>query len=153
MPNRAAQRAPAPTPGQRMALAAPQPELQCVHENDVADAILGSLKQAGLDAEAEEFLANALNNPASPADLAGAVRAGEEIPQTKEEIRARWDRYALFAQRTFNVEIPEIPYEHLENLDDGYAPRLHVATTSFPHRSHIVRSPPHVSVARTRPPR
>ena len=50
--------------------------------------------------------------------LIDAVRAGEEIPQTKEEIRARWDRYALFAQRTFNVEIPEIPYEHLENLDD-----------------------------------
>jgi len=50
--------------------------------------------------------------------LIDAVRAGEEIPQTKEEIRARWDRYALFAQRTFNVEIPEIPYEQLEELDD-----------------------------------
>jgi polyketide synthase 13 len=46
------------------------------------------------------------------------VRAGEEVPQTKEEIRARWDRYALFASRTFNVEIPEIPYEQLEQLDD-----------------------------------
>jgi len=46
------------------------------------------------------------------------VRAGEEVPQTKEEIRARWDRYALFAQRTFNVEIPAIPYEQLEQLDD-----------------------------------
>ena len=50
--------------------------------------------------------------------LIDTVRAGEEVPQTKEEIRARWDRYALFAQRTFNVEIPAIPYEHLENLDD-----------------------------------
>ena len=50
--------------------------------------------------------------------LIDTVRAGEEIPQTKEEIRARWDRYALFAQRTFNVEIPEIPYEELEKLDD-----------------------------------
>jgi polyketide synthase 13 len=50
--------------------------------------------------------------------LIDTVRAGEEIPQTKEEIRARWDRYALFAQRTFNVEIPEIPYETLEELDD-----------------------------------
>ncbi|OBF10606.1 polyketide synthase [Mycobacterium sp. ACS4054] len=46
------------------------------------------------------------------------VRAGEEIPQTKEETRARWDRYARFAERTFNVEIPAIPYEHLEELDD-----------------------------------
>ena len=50
--------------------------------------------------------------------LIDTVRAGEEIPQTSEEIRARWDRYALFAQRTFNVEIPAIPYEELEVLDD-----------------------------------
>ncbi|GAY15919.1 hypothetical protein MSZK_26450 [Mycobacterium sp. shizuoka-1] len=50
--------------------------------------------------------------------LIDTVRAGEEVPQTKEEIRARWDRYALFASRTFNVEIPEIPYEQLEQLDD-----------------------------------
>ncbi|MGZ8801424.1 MAG: polyketide synthase Pks13, partial [Mycobacterium sp.] len=50
--------------------------------------------------------------------LIDTVRAGEEVPQTKEEIRARWDRYALFAQRTFNVEIPPIPYEQLEELDD-----------------------------------
>jgi polyketide synthase 13 len=46
------------------------------------------------------------------------VRAGEEIPQTKEETRKRWDRYAKFAARTFNVEIPGIPYEQLEELDD-----------------------------------
>ncbi len=50
--------------------------------------------------------------------LIDTVRAGEEIPQTSAEIRARWDRYALFAQRTFNVEIPAIPYEQLEVLDD-----------------------------------
>jgi polyketide synthase 13 len=50
--------------------------------------------------------------------LIDAVRAGEEIPQTKEEIRKRWDRYARFAERTFNVTIPEIPYEQLEELDD-----------------------------------
>ncbi|MBB2770334.1 UNVERIFIED_ORG: polyketide synthase 13 [Mycolicibacterium obuense] len=50
--------------------------------------------------------------------LIDAVRAGEEVPQTKEETRARWERYARFAERTFNVQIPEIPYEELENLDD-----------------------------------
>ena len=43
---------------------------------------------------------------------------GEPIDQSKEGMRARWDRYALFAERTFNVEIPEIPYEDLEKLDD-----------------------------------
>lgn len=46
------------------------------------------------------------------------VLPGEEIPQTREETRARWDRYARFAERTFNVEIPAIPYEQLEALDD-----------------------------------
>jgi polyketide synthase 13 len=50
--------------------------------------------------------------------LIDAVRAGEEIPQTKEEIRRRWDRYARFAEKTFNVTIPETPYEQLEELDD-----------------------------------
>jgi polyketide synthase 13 len=50
--------------------------------------------------------------------LIDAVRAAEEIPQTKEEIRKRWDRYAQFAERTFNVTIPAIPYEQLEELDD-----------------------------------
>ena len=43
--------------------------------------ILGSLKQAGIDAEAEEFLANELNNPASPADLVGAVQSPEQAVQ------------------------------------------------------------------------
>ncbi len=50
--------------------------------------------------------------------LIDAVRAGEEVPQTKEETRKRWERYARFAERTFNVDIPEIPYEQLEELDD-----------------------------------
>ncbi|MDT7795054.1 MAG: polyketide synthase 13, partial [Mycobacterium sp.] len=50
--------------------------------------------------------------------LIDTVRPGEEVPQTKEETRARWDRYARFAERTFNVQVPPIPYEQLENLDD-----------------------------------
>ena len=43
--------------------------------------ILGGLKQAGIDAEAEEFLANELNNPTSAADLAAAVSSPEEAVQ------------------------------------------------------------------------
>ncbi|WAC94581.1 polyketide synthase Pks13 [Mycobacterium sp. Aquia_213] len=50
--------------------------------------------------------------------LIDAVRAGEEVPQTKEEVRKRWDRYARFAEKTFQVTIPAIPYEQLEELDD-----------------------------------
>ncbi|MUM23514.1 type I polyketide synthase [Mycobacterium sp. CBMA271] len=47
------------------------------------------------------------------------VRPGTPILQTTEENRKRWDRYAAFAQKTFNVEIPAIPYEQLEELDDA----------------------------------
>lgn len=43
--------------------------------------IIGGLKQAGVDAEAEEFLANELNNPASIEDLANAVSSPEEAVQ------------------------------------------------------------------------
>ncbi|MFZ1161105.1 polyketide synthase Pks13 [Mycobacterium sp.] len=50
--------------------------------------------------------------------LIDAVMPGEPILQTKEETRKRWDRYARFAERTFNVEVPPIPYEQLEELDD-----------------------------------
>jgi polyketide synthase 13 len=51
--------------------------------------------------------------------LIDTVRAGEEVPQTTEETRKRWDRYAEFAAKNFNVEIPPIPYEELEGLDDA----------------------------------
>ncbi len=50
--------------------------------------------------------------------LIDAVRASEDVPQTKDEIRKRWDRYARFAEKTFNVIVPAIPYEQLEELDD-----------------------------------
>jgi uncharacterized membrane protein YebE (DUF533 family) len=43
--------------------------------------ITGALKQAGADAEAEEFIANELNNPATAEDLAGAVTTPEEAVQ------------------------------------------------------------------------
>ncbi|CAN5249563.1 polyketide synthase Pks13 [soil metagenome] len=51
--------------------------------------------------------------------LIDCVRPGVPIDTSKEGTRARWDRYAQFAQKTFNVQIPEIPYEELENLDDA----------------------------------
>ncbi|MET0898315.1 MAG: acyltransferase domain-containing protein, partial [Mycobacterium sp.] len=51
--------------------------------------------------------------------LIDCVRPGVPIDTSKEGTRARWDRYAQFAQKTFNVHIPEIPYEELEKLDDA----------------------------------
>lgn len=43
--------------------------------------IIGSLKQAGVDAAAEEFLAGELNNPATPQDLIAAVQTPEQAVQ------------------------------------------------------------------------
>ncbi|WP_246231181.1 polyketide synthase Pks13 [Mycolicibacterium sediminis] len=51
--------------------------------------------------------------------LIDCVLPGEPILHTQEETRKRWDRYAKFAEKTFNVQIPEIPYEDLEKLDDA----------------------------------
>ncbi len=45
------------------------------------DKIIGGLKQMGLDREAEEFLANELNNPASTQDLASGVHGDAEAVQ------------------------------------------------------------------------
>jgi uncharacterized membrane protein YebE (DUF533 family) len=45
------------------------------------DKIIGSLKQAGLDGEAEAFLAKELNSPRSVQDLAGTVKSPQEAIQ------------------------------------------------------------------------
>ncbi|MCV7319075.1 polyketide synthase [Mycolicibacterium confluentis] len=63
------------------------------------------LKEAGADVE---FVG-----------LIDTVRPGVPIDQSREGTRQRWARYAQFAEKTFNVQIPEIPYEQLENLDDA----------------------------------
>ncbi|MDR3664234.1 MAG: acyltransferase domain-containing protein, partial [Mycobacterium sp.] len=47
------------------------------------------------------------------------VRPGTPIDTSKEGTRQRWDRYAKFAEKTFNVQIPAIPYDELEVLDDA----------------------------------
>jgi uncharacterized membrane protein YebE (DUF533 family) len=43
--------------------------------------IMGNLKQLGIDREAEEFLANELNNPATAEQIAAAVTSEEEAVQ------------------------------------------------------------------------
>lgn len=53
--------------------------------------VIGGLKQAGIDAEAEEFLANELNNPASVEDLANAVTSPEEAVQVYTAARMAID--------------------------------------------------------------
>ncbi|MGE0765482.1 MAG: tellurite resistance TerB family protein [Hyphomicrobiaceae bacterium] len=53
--------------------------------------IIGSLKQGGLDAEAEAFLAGELNNPASIADLVAAARSPAEAVQVYTAARIAID--------------------------------------------------------------
>lgn len=49
--------------------------------------------------------------------LLDTVMAGEEIPETKDEVRKRWERYAAFAKKAYNVDYP-IPYDKLVDADD-----------------------------------
>ncbi|WP_345349000.1 polyketide synthase Pks13 [Rhodococcus olei] len=44
--------------------------------------------------------------------LIDTVMAGEEVEDTPEEIRKRWQRYAAFAKKTYNVDAP-LPYDLL----------------------------------------
>ncbi|MGE0054238.1 MAG: tellurite resistance TerB family protein [Hyphomicrobium sp.] len=53
--------------------------------------VVGSLKQAGIDAEAEQFLANAFNNPPSITDIANAVNSPEEAIQVYTAARIAID--------------------------------------------------------------
>ncbi|MFD1812076.1 polyketide synthase Pks13 [Rhodococcus gannanensis] len=44
--------------------------------------------------------------------LIDTVMAGEDVPDTPEEIKKRWQRYAAFAKKTYNVDAP-LPYDKL----------------------------------------
>lgn len=46
--------------------------------------------------------------------LLDTVQPKTPIPQTNEEMHARWDRYAAFAKKTYGLEL-EIPHELLES--------------------------------------
>lgn len=60
-------------------------------DGDEQARIIGGLKQAGLDAEAEQFLADAFNNPVSVAQLANAVSSQEEAVQVYAAARIAID--------------------------------------------------------------
>ncbi|EOM76632.1 acyltransferase domain-containing protein [Rhodococcus rhodnii] len=44
--------------------------------------------------------------------LIDTVMAGEQVPDTPDEIRKRWQRYAKFAKKTYGVDYP-LPYDQL----------------------------------------
>ncbi|MEN0135319.1 MAG: thioesterase domain-containing protein, partial [Rhodococcus sp. (in: high G+C Gram-positive bacteria)] len=44
--------------------------------------------------------------------LIDTVMAGEKVEDTPDEIRKRWQRYAAFAKKTYNVDYP-LPYDKL----------------------------------------
>ncbi|MFD4179882.1 polyketide synthase Pks13 [Rhodococcus sp. NPDC058514] len=49
--------------------------------------------------------------------LIDTVMAGEKVDDTPEEIRKRWQRYAAFAKKTYNVDAP-LPLDKLAATDD-----------------------------------
>ncbi|SNT27590.1 polyketide synthase Pks13 [Rhodococcoides kyotonense] len=49
--------------------------------------------------------------------LLDTVMPGTEIPDTQDEVRRRWERYATFAKKTYDVDYP-IPYDKLVEADD-----------------------------------
>ena len=60
-------------------------------DSDEQARIVGGLKQAGVDAEAEEFLATELNNPSTAEQLAAAVQSPEEAVQVYTAARIAID--------------------------------------------------------------
>ncbi len=51
--------------------------------------------------------------------LLDTVQPSNPVPDTPEETRARWERYAAFAKKTYGLEF-EVPYEFLETAgEDG----------------------------------
>ncbi|MDO5076732.1 polyketide synthase Pks13 [Corynebacterium sp.] len=49
--------------------------------------------------------------------LLDTVQPAEEVPDTPEETRARWERYSKFAKKTYNLDFP-VPYELLETAGE-----------------------------------
>ncbi|MDO4685492.1 MAG: alpha/beta fold hydrolase, partial [Corynebacterium sp.] len=49
--------------------------------------------------------------------LLDTVQPAEEIPDTIEEAKARWERYSAFAKKTYNLDFP-VPYELLETAGE-----------------------------------
>lgn len=81
--------------------------------------ILGNLQQVGINAEAEEFLANELNNPATPADLAGAVQTQEQAVQLFTAARLAIDddteaEHAFLAELAQSLGIDDQLAQHVD---------------------------------------
>ncbi len=63
--------------------------------------------------------------------LLDTVRPAEDIPDTVEETKARWDRYAAFANKTYNLDF-EVPYELLETAGEDALIQMMAAYLSSP---------------------
>ncbi len=86
---------------------------------DEQQKILGSLNQTGLNAGAEEFLANELNNPASAGQLAAAVNSEQEAVQVYTAARIAIDpdtrgEQAFLYELAQRLSIPEDLRAHID---------------------------------------
>lgn len=83
------------------------------------DRILGGLKQAGMDARAEEFLASELNNPAAPAELAQGVSSEQEAVQLYTAARVAIDdreegEHQFLAELAAALGLEEALVQHID---------------------------------------
>ncbi|MGM5595510.1 alpha/beta fold hydrolase [Corynebacterium glucuronolyticum] len=58
-------------------------------------------------------VASQLDRDVAAIVLLDTVQPSEKVPDTLEETKARWERYAKFAKKTYGLEFP-VPYEMLE---------------------------------------
>lgn len=87
---------------------------QYAHGHDV---ILGGWSFGGALAYevAHQLVGSDINVPLIA--LLDTVQPSEPIPDTPEETKARWERYAAFAKKTYNLDFP-VPYELLESAGE-----------------------------------
>ena len=73
---------------------------------EVAHQLRGAGEGAGEDAGGEAV-------EVAQIVLLDTVQPSEKVPDTNEEMHARWDRYAAFAKKTYGLDIP-VPHELLD---------------------------------------
>lgn len=89
--------------------------------------------------------------------LIDTVMAGEKVEDTPDEIRKRWQRYAAFAKKTYNVDYP-LPYDKLAAAESDeeqikiLTELLKLSGTKIPVESSSTSARRGSTTGRSRPP-
>lgn len=82
--------------------------------------VLAGWSLGGILAYSVAQLLRAAGEEVALVGLIDTVMPGEQIPDTDEERRARWERYIAFAKKTYGVDVP-LPVDELAKKDDDEA--------------------------------